>query len=87
MKLLPLVLALAGLGAGVAAGVVLRPEPQAAPPDCEAGDDACAAEAAAAPEAAAPEGATTVVALDRPFVVPVFRAGRVAAMVSFSSSV
>lgn len=126
-KLLPIILALVGLGVGVAAGVALKP----VPPEvlAEAGQDPCAdpamagaeadmaeADAADAPaegeeaqaasvepcatpevdpfakvtaEAEAPgeEDAFAFVALDKPFVVPVFRGENVTAMVVMSLTV
>ena len=72
-KLIPLILALLGLGAGVGAGFALRPEPAA--PD--------AAEAAARPAA---EGTSEFVRLNNQFVIPVVQDGRVRAMVILSLS-
>ncbi len=115
-KLLPLVLALVGLGVGVAAGVALKPAPEpvetvagdcAAPAEADAGEGHAVAEVEAAAEVApcepetddpfakveAPEGGheaegeVAYVPLDKPFVVPVFRDDRVAAMVVLSLSV
>lgn len=72
-KLLPILLALAGLAAGVGAGFLLRP-----PPDAE--------EAAAAAAAAPPEGERDFVRLDNQFVVPVVQEGRVRSLVILSLS-
>ncbi|MDT8857984.1 flagellar basal body-associated FliL family protein [Paracoccaceae bacterium Fryx2] len=72
-KLLPLILALVGLGAGLGAGLLLRPA--AEPPD---------AEAAAAK--AVPEIQPDYVKLNNQFVVPVVENGRVASMVVLSLS-
>lgn len=85
-KLLPILLALIGLGGGVAAGLVLRPAP--APEDyaAEAGVEPAAdgdhAEAEGDPDENAPE----YVKLNNQFVVPVVEKGRVAALVVLSLS-
>lgn len=95
-KLIPVILALLGLGAGVGAGYVLRP----APPPAEAaaeGGDAAEAEAGHKAEGEAPaegeasgeekeEGGPEYVKLNNQFVVPVVEKGRVAAMVVLSLS-
>lgn len=103
MKLLmPLVIALAGLGAGVAAGVALKPAPEpeaevacAAPAEAAAEGEG-AAEGCAAPDPLEPvagkaaekhDGKTSVVAVEKPFVVPVFRDDKVVAMVVASVAV
>jgi flagellar FliL protein len=85
--LLPLVLVLAGLGGGVAAGLALRPAPapvEAATADCAEGEDCPEASVAPAPVRAGP---SEYVPLDKPFVVPVFNRERVSAMVVVSLSV
>jgi hypothetical protein len=70
--LLPVLLALAGLGAGLGAGLILRPPAGAAAP----------AEAAAVPDAPPRgPGETTVLRLPNPFLVPLIGEGRVRAMV------
>ncbi len=91
--LTPLAIALLGLGAGVGAGVALKPAPEApeAAAACVEGD-ACKPAAADpfAPVVAKgpPSGkAAAVVAIDRPFVVPVFRGEKVVAMVVASIAV
>jgi flagellar protein FliL len=77
--MLPAVIALLGLGVGVGAGLALKPAaPAAAESDCV--EEPCAEEAPAAPPVAASARRETV-ALDLPFVVPVFESDRVAAMV------
>ena len=75
-KLLPLLLALIGLAAGVGAGFFLRPAP---PNPAEAEK---AAEEAAQEEAVPPD----YVKLSNQFVVPVIEGGRVASMVLLSLS-
>lgn len=97
--LLPLLVALLGLGVGVGAGMALKPGDEALAG--KTASDACGAEQAApecktagadpfapaAPEAEGIEGANAYVALERPFVVPVFEGEKVAAMVVMSLSV
>jgi hypothetical protein len=97
-KLLPVILALVGLGAGIGAGLFLRP---AAAPDDHAtegsGDDLDAdhsTEPAAeadhgsedAEHGSADEGGPEYVKLNNQFVVPVVEKGRVASMVVLSLS-
>lgn len=77
-KLLPVILALLGLGAGVGGGMALRPAPEH-PADP-------AAEAAPAEAAADPENAPEYVKLNNQFVVPVLEDGRVVAMVIMALS-
>lgn len=76
-KLLPLLLALAGLGAGLGAGVLLRPAPEEAPAEAEAAADHAPSEDAAAPD---------YVKLNNQFIVPIVEGGRVASMVMLSLS-
>ncbi|MCU0826856.1 MAG: flagellar basal body-associated FliL family protein [Tabrizicola sp.] len=97
-KLLPMILALVGLGAGVGAGLFLRPE--AVPDDHaaeDAGHDAGAdhdAEAEAEANHSTEEGehgsdgetGPEYVKLNNQFVVPVVEEGRVASMVVLSLS-
>jgi flagellar FliL protein len=73
-KLIPLLMAVAGLGAGVGAGLVLKP----VPPD----DGGLAAAAAPPPE----PGAREFVPLTGQFVVPVIRDGQVRALVILTLS-
>ena len=75
-KLLPVLLALAGLGAGLGAGVVLRPAPGETPAEAEAAADHAPA------EAEAPD----YVKLNNQFIIPVIEGGRVASMVMLSLS-
>lgn len=89
-KLLPLLIALVGLGGGVGAGLFLRPAP--APEDHAAEDPAAAQDgehavasgdhAEGEPEKGAPE----YVKLNNQFVVPVVEKSRVSAMVVLSLS-
>lgn len=74
-KLLPLVLALAGLAAGAGAGLVLKPQ------DPEA--EAAAEEPVAVDPAAIPEYAK----LSNQFVVPIVEDGRITSMVVLSLSI
>jgi hypothetical protein len=78
-KILPVLLVLLGLGLGVGAGLALRPAPVA-----EAGTEG--AEAGEAAEAGS-HGDFAAVPFGKPFVVPVFRDGAVAAMVVISLAV
>lgn len=73
-KLIPLVLALAGLGAGMGAGLALRP----------AAEPATGADPAA--EAADPKDLPDYVKLNNQFVVPIVEDGRVVSMVIMSLS-
>ena len=89
--LVPLVIALLGLGAGIAAGLALKPAPQPAEvAACPEGDAACPV---AEPDPFAPlpekkpEGELAYVPMDKPFVVPVFAKEQVIAMVVVSLSV
>ncbi len=75
-KLIPVILALLGLGAGLGAGLFLRPPP-AEPAEAEK-----AAEEAAEAEAPAPD----YVKLNNQFVVPIVEGGQVASMVVLSLS-
>jgi flagellar protein FliL len=86
-KILPILLALIGLGGGVAAGLVLRPEPDhAAATDEAAPKDAEHSEGEASKEAEPKEGALEYVKMNNQFVVPVVEDGRVASMVVLSLS-
>lgn len=73
-KILPVLLALVGLGAGVGAGLMLRPPPEET------------AEAAAEAPPDAEEAARDYVKLNNQFVVPVLEGGQVTAMVVLSLS-
>ncbi|PZQ52372.1 MAG: flagellar basal body-associated protein FliL [Rhodovulum sulfidophilum] len=78
-KILPVLLALLGLAAGVGAGLALRPVSEPAPEVAE-GEPV-------GTEPAAPDAEFAAVPLGKPFVVPVFRDGKVAAMVVISLAV
>jgi flagellar FliL protein len=93
-KLIPVILALVGLGGGVGAGLFLRPAPAAedhAPEGVDpakAGDHGEAADDEAADHEGEPEeGAPEYVKMNNQFVVPVVEDGRVAAMVVLSVSI
>jgi hypothetical protein len=98
-KLLPVVIGLLGLAAGVGAGVMLKPVPAPAiaaacaapPPAAGHGESAapCAPDpfSPAKPEAKKPAGELAYVPMDKPFVVPVFAGEKVKAMVVVSLSV
>lgn len=96
-KLMPLILGLVGLSAGVGAGYVLRPAPAAEAPahDAQAveGDGTESAKVACPttepPAAETPhegESDTEFVKLNNQFVVPVVEQGQIAAMVILSLS-
>ena len=94
-KLLPVLLALAGLGLGGGAGWYLRPaakpEQDHAATDTAEGDHAAPEEGAAAHPAEAEsesegEGAPEYVKLNNQFVIPVMQGGKVAAMVVLALS-
>ena len=81
-KLLPVLLALFGLGGGIGAGLFLRPAPE---PEAEA--SAAHAEGETKEEDAkgeAEEGGPEYVKMNTQFVVPVVEKGRVSAMVVLS---
>lgn len=83
-KLIPLVLALIGLGAGMGAGLVLRPAPEpAADAEPMAGDPAATEDHAAVPD---PETVPDYVKLNNQFIVPILEDGRVVSMVIASLS-
>lgn len=83
-KLLPVILAIVGLGGGVGAGLFLRPPPS---PEDQATADHKAEVAEAEGETEAPEeGGPEYVKMNNQFVVPVVERGRVAAMVVLSLS-
>ena len=93
-KLIPVILALVGLGAGVGAGLFLRPAPAAEDHPAEGTDPAAAGEHGEAADAEAvdeegepEEGAPEYVKMNNQFVVPVVEDGRVAAMVVLSVSI
>jgi len=78
MKLLvPLVIALVGLGAGVGAGIALKPAPE----------EHAGAEAAGVHDRPGEDVELAYVPLQKPFVVPVFDGEKVVAMVVLSLSV
>jgi flagellar protein FliL len=93
-KLIPVILALVGLGGGVGAGIFLRPAPAAEDHAAEGADPAKAGEHGAdadgetATEDGEPEeGAPEYVKMNNQFVVPVVEDGLVAAMVVLSVSI
>lgn len=90
-KLLPVLLALIGLGGGAGAGLFLRPAPATEDNASEAAAEGAGAEHAAEGEAIAEEGeagenAPEYVKMNNQFVVPVVEDRRVAAMVVLSLS-
>ncbi len=101
-KLLPVLIALLGLAAGVGAGMALKPAPEAehaagestdCPPPAE-GEEAAPCPAAepdpfapVKPEEKKPTTELAYVEMDKPFVVPVFAGEKVTAMVVMSLSV
>ena len=86
-KILPPLLALLGLGAGIGAGVALRPAAPA--PAAEARAEGAEAGTGADPAAAeaGSHGDFAAVPFGKPFVVPGFHDGAVAAMVVISLAV
>ncbi len=83
-KLLPLLIALIGAGAGVGAGFALRPAPE--PLSAEEAAAAAAAEEKAAAEEIPPEEMPEYAKLNNQFIVPVVKESRVDAMVIISLS-
>ena len=90
-RLLPLILPLIGLGAGVGAGFALRPDaPVQAATDAAETVDETAAEATDAPAEPAPPDSQTppeYAKMNNQFVVPVLEGGRVVSMVILSMSI
>jgi len=84
-KILPVLLALIGLGAGLGGGYMLRPNPAESVVlnPCEAPG---AAAAATSPAESADTSARNYVKLANQFVIPVVESGRVAALVIVSLS-
>lgn len=88
-KLLPVLLALIGLGGGVGAGLALRPAPEIvgdAPPEASQTESAPAAESAGSHGSAAEGTGPEYVKLSNQFVVPVLDHGKVVSMVILSLS-
>ena len=97
-KLIPVILALVGLGGGIGAGVFLRPAPAADEHATGGGDpatteshgeakgDAPSKDEVADHEGEPEEGAPEYVKMNNQFVVPVVKDSRVAAMVVLSVS-
>lgn len=96
-KLIPLLIALIGLGGGIGAGLALRPAPEpalaedgACPCDCTAADASLHETAAAGHDAAAEEGdhetTTDFVKMNNQFVIPVVTQDAIAALVVMSIS-
>ncbi|MGX9355964.1 flagellar basal body-associated FliL family protein [Roseobacteraceae bacterium S113] len=83
-KLLPILIALIGIGGGVGAGLALRPEPEMVDKDW---DEAAANHADASEEETPLEEAREYVKLNNQFVVPVIDTDRVSALVVLSLSV
>ncbi len=75
-KLIPILLALVGLGAGIGTGLFLRPPPET-PVEVEKAAEHAAAESTSPPD---------YVKLNNQFVVPIIEGGRVASMVVLSLS-
>jgi len=83
-KLLPILLALLGLGAGLGAGLALKPEPHP-----EAAEEVCAPPVPAEAAGEAEGGEEVIhdyVKMNNQFVVPVVEGGRVSALVILSIS-
>ncbi|MSU91803.1 flagellar basal body-associated protein FliL [Rhodobacteraceae bacterium 2CG4] len=87
-KLLPIALVALGLGAGAAAGLVLKPgKPVCDPEAPEKTPEACAAAEAPAAKETYEDGKTEFAELKRQFVVPIVRDEKVEALVVASLSV
>lgn len=83
-KLIPIILALVGLGTGLGAGLFLRPAGEAAALDAAAdGHESAEAQAEAEVD---PESQPDYVKLNNQFVVPVLQDGRVTSMVILALS-
>lgn len=87
-RLLPILLALIGLAAGVGAGVFLRPAPQAEAPASPCGniDDEGANEGHGATPGGSDEATHEYVKLNNQFIVPVVEGGAVSSLVILSIS-
>ncbi len=86
-KLLPILLALIGLGGGVGAGLALKPAPEMTEMPAEGGTEGHPVAAAApAPAPAAAASDLEFVKLNNQFVVPVVSDGRVSSLVVMSVS-
>ncbi len=85
-RLIPLILPLIGLGAGVGAGFALRPDAPVAS-EAAAATDAPADLKPADPEPADPENPPEYAKMNNQFVVPVLEGGRVVSMVILSISI
>ena len=87
-KILPIILALVGLGAGVGAGLALRPAPEPAAEPAQAAESPPGEAAPSEPAPGDPQAATApdYVKLNNQFVVPVIQDGSVAALVVLALS-
>ena len=85
-KFIPVALALAGLGAGIAAGLLLRPEHVSTDSTTAVENPGTAVEEAAHEAASEVPVEPEYVKLNNQFIVPVVEQGRVAAMVVLSLS-
>lgn len=85
-KLIPLLLALVGLGIGTGAGFFLRPAPEPAAAEGETAEHGTTEPKADDHDAAEPEVPPEYVKLNNQFVVPVMDGGKVISMVILSLS-
>lgn len=84
-KLLPILLALMGLGAGVGGGIALRPEPEPVTMDNPCGEPHESDAHQPADDETDPDASTfDYVKLNNQFVVPIVESGRVSALVVMS---
>lgn len=92
-KLIPILLALLGTGAGVGAGIFLKPDAPAHPPEdaaaveCLPAADATSHEIAPMPAEEAPAAEREYVKMNNQFIVPVIANDRVRSMVVASLSI
>lgn len=85
-KLLPILLAFIGLGAGVGAGVMLRPDPVVVA-EAETSEDSTKEVTAKKPEPAKADVATDFVEMANQFVIPIVDEDAVTAMVVLSLTI
>ncbi|WP_108483859.1 flagellar basal body-associated FliL family protein [Oceaniglobus ichthyenteri] len=83
-KLIPLIIAIIGLAAGVGAGFVLRPGPEPAVANTALAENVEIAEVVQKPPAEQKPRASEFIALNNQFVFPLIEDGRVSSLVALS---